>query len=77
MRVVIAVVREFWASKAVESAMKHVPTTTPGPAGELQGEFIPVTEVPGCKPRLPVTTVDPVFVTVEPPRTAKELAFPR
>src|SRR5512132_4292415 len=46
-----------------------VPFTVPG------GN--PVTEVPGLNPRSPVTTVGPVFVTVEPARTAKLSAVPR
>jgi len=29
----------------------------------------PVTELPGLTPRFPVTTLGPVFVTVEAPRT--------
>src|ERR1043165_5346728 len=37
----------------------------------------PVTEEPGETPRFPVMTEGPVFVTVEPPRTAKFCAVPR
>ena len=37
----------------------------------------PVTDVPGHTPALPLMSVVPVLVTVEPPRTAKELASPR
>src|SRR5947209_11974076 len=37
----------------------------------------PVTEMPGETPTLPVMTLDPVLVTVEPPRTAKLPAVPR
>src|SRR4051794_35221264 len=37
----------------------------------------PVTAEPGETPRLPVTLVGPVFVTVEPPRMAKFCAVPR
>jgi hypothetical protein len=36
----------------------------------------PVTEVPGERPKSPVTTLEPVLVTVEDPRTANELAVP-
>ena len=36
----------------------------------------PVTAVPGATPKSPVTTVGPVFVTVEPARTAKLCAVP-
>lgn len=36
----------------------------------------PVTAVPGATPKSPVTTVGPVFVTVEAPRTAKLCAVP-
>jgi hypothetical protein len=46
-----------------------VPMTVPG------GK--PVIALPGHTPRSPVTTVKPVFVTVEPPRTAKLVAVPR
>src|SRR5438067_5364787 len=45
------------------------PTTVPG------GN--PVTELPGETPRLPVMTLGPVFVTVDPPRTAKLCEVPR
>jgi hypothetical protein len=45
-----------------------VPLTFPG------GK--PVIAVPGQMPRSPVTTVEPVFVTAEPPRTAKFAAVP-
>src|SRR5438045_3263725 len=45
------------------------PTTVPG------GN--PVTELPGDTPRLPVMTLGPVFVTVDPPRTAKLCEVPR
>jgi hypothetical protein len=44
------------------------PATTPG------GK--PVIAVPGLTPRLPVTTVNPVLVTVVAPRTAKLCAEP-
>ena len=37
----------------------------------------PVIAVPGETPRSPVIVVAPVFVTVEPPRTAKDSAVPR
>src|ERR1041385_318697 len=37
----------------------------------------PVTAEPGETPRLPVMVEGPVFVTVEPPRTAKFCAVPR
>src|SRR5947209_19445571 len=37
----------------------------------------PVTEMPGETPTLPVMTLAPVLVTVEPPRTAKLPAVPR
>src|SRR4029079_16737237 len=37
----------------------------------------PVTELPGETPRLPVMTVAPVLVTVDPPGTAKLCAVPR
>ncbi len=43
--------------------------TVPGPK--------PVTAVPALTPRLPVTLVGPVFVTVEPASTAKVEAAPR
>jgi hypothetical protein len=39
------------------------------------GKF--VTSVPGWRPRLPVTTVGPVLVTVAPARIAKGAARPR
>jgi hypothetical protein len=35
-----------------------------------------VTALPGDTPRLPVTTLGPVLVTVDPPRTAKLAAVP-
>ena len=54
---------------AVLSATCVVPLTTPG------GK--PVTEVPGLRPRSPLITLGPVFVTVEPPKTAKLLDVPR
>ncbi len=44
-------------------------TTTPG------GK--PVMAVPGLTPTFPVTTLDPVLVTVEPASTAKLCAEPR
>src|ERR1051325_8385631 len=37
----------------------------------------PVTDEPGETPRLPVMTLAPVLVTVEPPRTAKLCEVPR
>jgi hypothetical protein len=37
----------------------------------------PVTEVPGAKPKSPVTTEEPVLVIVEPARTAKLSAVPK
>ena len=37
----------------------------------------PVIEDPGQTPRFPLTTDEPVLVTVEPPRTAKLAAVPR
>jgi hypothetical protein len=37
----------------------------------------PVTEVPGLTPKSPETTVGPVFVTAEPPKTAKLAAVPK
>src|ERR1700730_13318412 len=43
-------------------------STTPGPK--------PVTAVPGLTPKSPLTTVAPVLVTVEAPRTAKLSAAP-
>ena len=46
-----------------------VPLITPG------GN--PVTEVPGLKPRSPLTTVEPTLVIVELPRTAKLPAVPK
>ena len=62
-------VREFCAAAAVASAACIVPdTTTPG------GK--PVTELPGLTPRSPVIVLEPVLVTVEPPRTAKPWAEP-
>jgi len=45
-----------------------VPVITPG------GK--PVTSVPGQTPRLPLTTVEPVFVAVELARTANFAAVP-
>ena len=36
----------------------------------------PVIAVPGQTPRFPWTVVEPVLVTVEPPRTAKLAAEP-
>jgi hypothetical protein len=36
----------------------------------------PVTDVPGLSPRSPLTVVGPVFVTVDPARTAKFAAVP-
>jgi hypothetical protein len=53
------------ASPAIDAAslLSVVPkATTPG------GN--PVIAVPGATPRFPTTTVDPVLVTVDPPRTA-------
>ncbi len=65
-----AVVRSdcAWAARALVICMLPF-TTTPG------GK--PVTEVPGLKPRSPLMTLLPVFVTVVAPRTAKLLAVPR
>jgi len=37
----------------------------------------PVIAEPGETPRFPLTTLDPVLVTVEPPKTAKLSAVPR
>jgi hypothetical protein len=37
----------------------------------------PVIAVPGLTPRSPVRTVAPVFVTVDPPRTANDAAVPK
>jgi hypothetical protein len=37
----------------------------------------PDTDVPGCSPTSPPIVVGPVFVTVEPARTAKLFAVPR
>src|ERR1035438_767489 len=37
----------------------------------------PVTARPGATPRFPFTTVTPVLVTVEAPRTVKLLAVPK
>lgn len=51
------------------SAACIVPLTIPG------GK--PVTAEPGLRPRSPLTTLGPVFVTVEPPKTAKPLAVLR
>src|SRR4051794_821937 len=68
--VVYAVVRSAWAWAATASAAWIVPpVTTPG------GK--PLTAEPGLTPRLPVTRVGPVLVTVVPPRTAKLAAEPR
>jgi hypothetical protein len=47
-----------------------VPTTTPGGKPGSGGTIAPLT------PRSPVTTVPPVLVTVEAPRTAKGSAKP-
>jgi hypothetical protein len=54
---------------AVASPACKVPTRTPG------GK--PVTEVPGLRPRSPVTVVRLALVTVEPARMAKIEAEPR
>jgi hypothetical protein len=61
------VVRSVWAWAVTESAAWiDPPITIPG------GK--PVTALPGLTPRLPFTIVGvAVFVTVEPPRTVKEL----
>src|SRR5687768_7694707 len=56
-----------WAATA--SPAWIVPFTIPG------GK--PVTALPGLTPRLPVTTVGPVLVTVELPSTANDNAVPR
>src|ERR1019366_340238 len=64
-----AVVRSFLAFKATESLMCLTPVTVPG------GN--PVTDEPGSSPRLPVITLGPVLVTVEPARTVKLRAVPR
>ena len=37
----------------------------------------PTTAVPGLTPRLPLTVVTPVLVTVVPARTANDAAVPR
>ena len=58
----------FWAASEVALAAWIVPFTIPG------GK--PATAVPGLTPRSPLTTVGPVLVTVEPPRTAKLPAAP-
>ena len=57
-----AVVKSVFArpAAAVPASMAP-PTTTPGPK--------PVTADPGLTPRLPVTVVRPVLVTVVPART--------
>ena len=54
---------------AVGSPACCAPTMIPGPK--------PVTAFPGLTPRSPVIEVRPVFVTVEPARTAKFEADPR
>ena len=64
-----AAVTATWAAAAVASVWIVPPLTVPG------GN--PVTEEPGETPRLPVTTVPPVFVTAEPARTANGAAAPR
>jgi hypothetical protein len=64
-----AVVRSAWACAATLSVTCLLPFTMPG------GN--PVTEVPGLRPRFPLTTVRPVLVTVVPARTPKLLAVPR
>jgi len=45
------------------------PSTIPGPK--------PVTDAPGETPRLPVTIVEPVLVTVVAPKTVYSLAVPK
>lgn len=64
-----AVVRSDCAPAATGSAAWIVPFTFPG------GK--PVTAIPGLTPRSPLIVEEPVFVTVEPARTAKLSAVPR
>src|SRR5580698_8932262 len=66
---VYAVERSFFACRATASLMCVTPVTVPG------GK--PVTEEPGSNPRLPVITLGPVLVTVDPARTVKFSAVPR
>src|SRR5665647_1846540 len=54
---------------ATASAALVAPVTLPG------GN--PVIAAPGLTPRLPLRTLGPVFVTVEPPSTTKLPAVPR
>jgi len=68
-RLLYAVVTESWAASAVASAACIVPDTTI-PGGK------PTTALPGLTPRSPVMMLEPVLVTVEPPRTAKLCAVP-
>jgi hypothetical protein len=75
-RALYARVASFWAGPALEGMPVYVcPVTVPGPP--VHGAGNPVHEVPGLTPRSPVTTVAPVLVTVELPRTAKLPAKPR
>jgi hypothetical protein len=64
-----ATVRSFCAPAATASALCTDPVTVIEP--------VPVIDDPGETPRSPVIVVGPVFVTAEPPRTAKDLAVPR
>src|ERR1700733_13677839 len=63
-----AAVKSFWACSAAALAALMVPLTCPG------GN--PVIAVPGLSPRSPLSTVGPVFVTVDAPRTANWAAVP-
>src|SRR5688572_27906452 len=71
-----AVTMEFWAASEVALPACIVPLTMPGPP-PVHGAGNPVHAAPGLMPRSPLTTVGPVLVTVEPPRTAKLSAAPR
>jgi hypothetical protein len=64
-----AVVRSVCAWSATASAAWVVPLTVPGGKPEIA--------VPGLTPRSPVSTEEPVFVTLWPARTAKLPAVPR
>lgn len=64
-----AVVISVCACEEVASAECVVPLTIPA--------VIPVIDVPGDTPKSPATTLKPVFVTAEPPRTAKLSAVKR
>jgi hypothetical protein len=64
-----AVVKSVCACSATASAEWVVPCTIPGGKPEIA--------VPGLTPRSPVSTEEPVFVTLWPARTAKLPAVPR